>query len=85
MILVRVRKACFAALRPRFNEEGQLIVDALKLVFPGLPFRLYQVGQFVLASIVYHSDFLMETLQETLGIFAYALFTVPEFLAKRPL
>ena len=53
-------KAEFAAVGPYF-EPCNVVDDTVRHVFPNLPGRLHKVGEHALASLVYHSDFVLET------------------------
>ena len=53
-------KAEFAAVGPYF-EPCDIVDDAVRNVFPNLPSRLQKVGEHALASLVYHSEFVLET------------------------
>jgi hypothetical protein len=55
-------KAQFAAVGPYF-EPCKLVDDAVRHVFPNLPGRLQKVGEHALASLVYHSDFVLQTIK----------------------
>ncbi|ETO69913.1 hypothetical protein F444_13574 [Phytophthora nicotianae P1976] len=48
----------FAALAPHFGEQDSLVESAISCTFPGLPDHLKFVGEFCLASLVYHSHYL---------------------------
>ena len=68
----------FALLPPFFDaqtEDGKkLISDAVKTCFPYLPPHLARVGEFMLASLVYHETFLADLLPDSHALFQTALF-----------
>jgi hypothetical protein len=70
----------FSTLPPHFKESSPAIDACVQVCFPGLPANLNRVGEFALASLVYHSGFLRRTLQRTHPIFLTALFQDPVIL-----
>jgi hypothetical protein len=72
-----VSDVAFALLPPHFNRDEEavhLIHSSIESCFLGLPSCLFQVAEFVLASVVYHSDFLRAELDEH-----HLLFNTPLF------
>jgi len=65
----------FAILPPNFEgADTAVIKNSLCLVFPALPKYLNRVGEFAMASLVYHYKFLQDTLPITHPLFESALF-----------
>ena len=65
----------FAILPPYFkNASPMLIQNALKVVFPNLPTHLTRIGEFGMASLVFHHDYLRKTLPATHPLFCSILF-----------
>ena len=59
------------------NDEGadaQAIKEALRLVFPTLPKSLNRIGEFAMASLVYHQEFLLENLPKSHPLLESVLF-----------
>ncbi|ETO84933.1 hypothetical protein F444_01219, partial [Phytophthora nicotianae P1976] len=52
----------FAVLPPFIADIDDFIRRAIDLCFSNLPSRLIRTGSFLLASLVYHHDFLIRTL-----------------------
>ncbi|DBA05028.1 TPA: hypothetical protein N0F65_000716 [Lagenidium giganteum] len=58
-----IGKPEFAVLPPHFVTDSDLVVrNAVRICFPGLPAPAALIGEYALASLVYHSEFLTETL-----------------------
>ena len=70
----------FSILPPHFKESTPIIDGYVQLCFPGMPASLNRVGEFTLASLVYHSNFLRRTLERNHPIFLTALFQDPTLL-----
>lgn len=70
----------FSILPPHFKESSPQIDKYVQVCFPGMPANLNRVGEFTLASLVYHSGFLRRTLERTHPIFLTALFQDPDLL-----
>ena len=75
-----IETAGFATLPPHFPDADEMVSDAVKMVFPKIPDNLRYVGEFCLASLVYHSNFLKKIMRET-----SALLTSPLFMKTEPL
>jgi hypothetical protein len=69
----------FAVLPPRF-KPCEAVSRAMKLCFPNIPRKLNFVGQFALASIVCHKEFLLRTLYKTHPVIRSPLFRSPRLL-----
>jgi hypothetical protein len=69
----------FAILPPQFRSDlsTAFLNHALDCCFPGLPISMRLVARFLLASVVYHKDFLRHTLNRNHAIFASPLFRLP--------
>ena len=69
----------FCLLPPHFKgADTQLIRRALGLVFPNIPGRLNAIGEFAMASLVYHRQYLLDTLPQSHPLFASVLFRTSE-------
>ena len=66
----------FASLPPHFKQgtESQLIKRALGMVFPNMPFHLTAIGEFAMASLVYHHEYLVKNLPPTHPLMNSVLF-----------
>ena len=61
-----IDKPEFAVLPPNFEgADAQAIKEALRLVFPTLLKSLNRIGEFAMASLVYHREFLLENLPKS--------------------
>jgi hypothetical protein len=66
----------FAILPPQFDDSSALVVrDAIQLCFPGVPHSIVRVVEYALASLIYHSEFLISNLPPTHPVFGTKLFT----------
>lgn len=66
----------FALLPPMFVEEAaDLIQSTVQECFPQLPPALNQVAEFALASLVFHQQYLMDTMPKNHRVFGTPLFT----------
>ena len=65
----------FAMLPPIFiGADAQLIKRALLLVFPNMPSKLNAIGEFAIASLVYHHQYLVDTLPRNHPLLSTYLF-----------
>ena len=70
-----IDKPEFAILPPNFEgADTKVIRDALRLVFPTLPRNLYRIGEFAMASLVYHREYLLQQLPKTHPLLESVLF-----------
>jgi len=70
-----IDKPEFAVLPPNFEgADAQAIKEALRLVFPTLPKSLNRIGEFAMASLVYHREFLLENLPKSHPLLESVLF-----------
>ncbi|OWZ17919.1 hypothetical protein PHMEG_0008073 [Phytophthora megakarya] len=53
----------FAVLPPHIVKRDAVVEQAIECVFPGLPSQLSYVGEFCLATLVYHAPYLQKTSQ----------------------
>lgn len=65
----------FSLLPPHFLANSADINEVINVCFPGLPENLRYIGEFSLASVIYHVNFLRQNLPATHCIFSNALFT----------
>ena len=70
----------FALLPPFFRESNTLVSDSVKQVFPNIPNS--RIGAFCLASLVYHRDYLRETLPREHPLFTNILWTSSAMLSQ---
>ena len=66
-------RAEFASVGPYFKDNDE-IQAGMEKVFPNLPDNLKEIGKNVLASLVYHSDFLLQTLPANDAVLKSVLF-----------
>ena len=72
---LEIDKPEFAILPPNFEgADTKVIRDALRLVFPTLPRNLYRIGEFAMASLVYHREYLLQQLPKTHPLLESVLF-----------
>lgn len=65
----------FATLPPYFTDDANELVDsAIHVSFPFLPPELHRVAHFLLASLVYHADYLQDNLDSRHPVLRSALF-----------
>jgi hypothetical protein len=70
-----IDKPEFGILPPSFEGANPGIVNnAIRLVFPTMPKCLYRSGDFCLASLVYHSGYLLDNLPSTHPVFQSVVF-----------
>jgi hypothetical protein len=79
--------AKFATLPPRFMAMDAIVARAVGIAFPQLDGNDYlrkmrRVCEFCLASVVYHLDFLEDTLEETHLVFENAIFREEQLLEQ---
>ena len=55
-----IRSSNFNALPPRFKESDEVVAEAVRTQFENCPDEMYQVAEYALASLVYHSKWLQE-------------------------
>eukprot|EP00644_Phytophthora_capsici_P013252 jgi/Phyca11/100851/e_gw1.5.944.1 len=72
----------FAVLPPHFDNRDDDVEVALECVFPELPTNLTYVGEFCLASLVYHAPYLRAHLDPNHPIFETPLFQHPSLLSE---
>jgi hypothetical protein len=72
----------FAILPPFFIERGVLLESSITACFPGLPQNARRIGEFTLASVVYHTPYLKNTLPKRHPVFTTRLFCEPNLLAQ---
>jgi hypothetical protein len=66
----------FAMLPPYFiDEQLTVVVECMEKCFPSIPVSLKRVALFALASVIYHSNFLSETLVKEHVLFLTPLYT----------
>jgi hypothetical protein len=78
-------KAEFAVLPPYFDVGSdqfdiQIIRSAIATCFPGIPDSVYGVAKYCLASLVYHSEYLLSQLPVNHPLFQTALFRQPDLV-----
>ena len=73
----------FAVLPPRFQSvvNETFVKDAVNSCFPTLPQENYVIGKFLLASLVYHKEFLCDNLPDTHMLFHTQLFSSPDLMS----
>ncbi|KAG7376235.1 hypothetical protein PHYPSEUDO_013992 [Phytophthora pseudosyringae] len=67
---------------PHFDERDDLVEKAIKCVFPGLPSHLAYVGEFCLASLVYHAPYLRTHLAAKHPLLESSLFQHPTLITE---
>ncbi|KAG7350981.1 hypothetical protein IV203_010341 [Nitzschia inconspicua] len=72
----------FAILPPHFKKRSPLVDTMISTCFPNLPTSAVQVAEFALASIVWHVDFLEQTLPSNHRLFFTPLFRDREQLKE---
>ena len=79
-------KAEFATLPPYFRwsdgDERAFVSSYISEMFPGITTKLYLVAEYAVASVVYHSEFLMKTLPKEHALLATCLFTQQGILQR---
>ena len=65
----------FAVLPPRFADIDESLMQSLTKVLRGMPDQLLNVGIYALASLVYHSEFLIRFVPSHCVFFSNVLFT----------
>lgn len=75
----------FMLLPPMFNEITDNVISAAKILFPRLPIEMIRTSYFLLASLVYHSDWVMKTLPGTHPVLQSPLFTTSLLDSLKPL
>jgi len=70
----------FALLPPMFTNITPLVRSAMQLAFPALPTTLAGAAPYFLASIVYHRQWLLQTMPATHPIHQTRLFARPDLL-----
>ncbi|ETO62281.1 hypothetical protein F444_19805 [Phytophthora nicotianae P1976] len=71
----------FAMLPPHFGNRDADVEAAIECVFPELPTNLTYVGEFCLASLVYHAPYLRTHLDPNHPLFETPLFQHPSLIA----
>ncbi|KUF92717.1 hypothetical protein AM587_10004891 [Phytophthora nicotianae] len=71
----------FAMLPPHFGNRDTDVEAAIECVFPELPTNLTYVGEFCLASLVYHAPYLRTHLDPNHPLFETPLFQHPSLIA----
>ncbi|ETK88726.1 hypothetical protein L915_07061 [Phytophthora nicotianae] len=71
----------FAVLPPHFEERDETIENAIDCVFPGMPANLTYIGEFCLASLVYHEPYLRLNIPKCHPLFEPPLFQHPTLLS----
>jgi len=69
--------ANFAVLPPFFDSDSPLISDAIRECFPGLPQNLNELGEFALASLVWHAQDILDLLSPRHPLRSTTLFRNP--------
>ncbi len=60
-----VDKPEFDTIGPRFvDSAGDIVMRYIRIVFPGMPLNLFCIAEQALASLVYHSSFILATLPQ---------------------
>ena len=72
----------FSVLCPHFTEKDDIVKRSVELMFPKAPENLLFVVEHCLASLVYHSQHLINTLVSQHSLFATPLFQNPELLRE---
>lgn len=67
-------QAEFAILPPFFMTRNEIIGTTIKACFPKLPENCLEVAEYLLASLVYHKDFLLNSLPKKHRLFTTYLF-----------
>jgi len=79
-------KAEFATLPPFFRwsdgDERAFVSSYISEMFPGITTKLYLVAEYAVASVVYHSEFLIKTLPKQHALLATCLFTQQGILQR---
>jgi hypothetical protein len=70
----------FAILPPYFETTSEDLQDTIDICFPDVLPKMRLTVEYALASVVYHSELLLETLQSNHPVFNSALFTQPTLL-----
>eukprot|EP00834_Sanchytrium_tribonematis_P007831 NODE_780_length_3936_cov_0.468335.p4 type:complete len:112 gc:universal NODE_780_length_3936_cov_0.468335:1759-1424(-) len=71
---VPLQQAECTSLPPFFTERNDLLSRTLRECFPNMPANMAQICEFALASVVYHKDFLLETLPASHSLFRTSVF-----------
>eukprot|EP00644_Phytophthora_capsici_P006645 jgi/Phyca11/118431/e_gw1.36.382.1 len=72
----------FAVLPPHFGKRDEFIESGIACVFPGLPSQLAYVGEFCLASLVYHAEYLKTNLDPKHPLLETTLFQHPTLITE---
>jgi hypothetical protein len=70
-----INDASFALLPPHFSEEDTDIDNALAMIYPRLPGHLRYIVTYCLASLVYHREYLENTIHSGHALRASPIFT----------
>jgi hypothetical protein len=70
----------FAILPPYFETTSEDLQDTIDICFPDASPKMQLTVEYALASVVYHSELLLETLPSNHPVFNSALFTQPTLL-----
>jgi hypothetical protein len=78
----------FAILPPHFSRRDDVVQHAIQVCFPDITpqkpnmQKMVRVAEMCLASVVYHSEFLIQTLPSTHVLFESTLFREQEMLSE---
>lgn len=76
----------FSVLPPHFIHRTEIVEQYMNVMFPNLPHNLSYIGEFCLASLVYHHDFILRTCHREHRIRGTPLFMSEKILKElRPL
>ncbi|ETP46520.1 hypothetical protein F442_07246 [Phytophthora nicotianae P10297] len=71
----------FAVLPPHFEERDEKIENAIDCSFPGMPANLTYIGEFCLASLVYHEPYLRLNIPKCHPLFEPPFFQHPTLVS----